>query len=558
MVFSINKALRSAQNHLISGQISEAEAIYKEILIKFPKNKKAIQGYQKLKLGITSKIVKNTAPPQVQMQELSSLFHMGFMHEVISKTQLMVDLYPKSLELHILLGEANRCLENHQNAIKSYEKALEIKPNYAEIHNNMGNVLKQSKDLVEAINCYKKAIEFKPNYTDAYFNLANALHDQGELEAAVGYFQQTIKDLPRHTKAYFNMSVALHEMGDLDAAIIGYEKALQLQPEYPEAWNNLGNSFRDRGDLAKAKESFRSAIRINPEYSTPYWNLSGTETQISASKSWLKKCLEVDENYQHAYLMLAALDYYEGDQRHYLKITHSDLYNHPFTRSFSWVFSLPSLPKLYFNKWQFLESVVEQSPQTRPFYEFGVWRGVSFEFLTKIFGKGYGFDTFEGLPESWHEEKVGTYSSNRKVPKIDGGEFIVGKFEETLPDFFSVPRPMASVINFDADLYTSTKCALDQVQSVIDSKTILIFDEFLMNHRWEDDEFKALEDFCAANLFTYIVLAVSFFSKQVAIRLLKQDFFIVFIKRDIVARPSIRTYSQRPRGIGILANWLGA
>ena len=179
MVFSINKALRSAQNHLISGQISEAEAIYKEILTKFPKNKKAIQGYQKLKLGITSKIVKNTAPPQVQMQELSSLFHMGFMHEVISKTQLMVDLYPKSLELHILLGEANRCLGNHKNAIKSYEKALEIKPNYAEIHNNMGNVLKQSKDLVEAINCYKKAIEFKPNYTDAYFNLANALHDQG-------------------------------------------------------------------------------------------------------------------------------------------------------------------------------------------------------------------------------------------------------------------------------------------------------------------------------------------------------------------------------------------
>ena len=117
---------------------------------------------------------------------------------------------------------------------------------------------------------------------------------------------------------------------------------------------------------------------------------------------------------------------------------------------------------------------------------------------------------------------------------------------------------MASVINFDADLYTSTKCALDQAQSVIDSETILIFDEFLMNHRWEDDEFKALEDFCAANLFTYIVLAVSFFSKQVAIRLLKQDFFIVFIKRDIVARPSIRTYSQRPRGIGILANWLGA
>ena len=558
MAFSINKALRSAQNHLISGQISEAEAIYKEILTKFPKNKKAIQGYQKLKLGITSKIVKNTEPPQVQIQELSSLFHMGFMHEVISKTQLMVDLYPKSLEVHILLGEANRCLGNHQGAIKSYKKVLKIKPNYAEVHNNMGNALKQINDLEEAINSYKKAISFKSNYTDACFNLANALHDNGELEAAVGYFQRTIKDQPRHTSAYFNMSVALHEMGDLDAAIVGYEKALQLEPEYPEAWNNLGNSFRDRGDLAKAKESFKSAIRINPEYSTPYWNLSGTETQISASKSWLKKCLEVDENYQHAYLMLAALDYYEGDQKEYLKIINSDLYDHPFTRSFLWVFSLPHLPELHFNKWQFFESIVKQSPKTRPFYEFGVWRGTSFEFLTGVFGKGYGFDTFEGLPESWHEEKVGTYSSDKKIPKINGGEFIVGKFAETLPNFFSVSRPMASVINFDADLYTSTKCALDQAKSVIDSETILIFDEFLMNRSWQDDEFKALEEFCAANLFTYIVLAVSFFSKQVAIKLLKQDFFIIFIKLDITARPNIITYSHRPKGNSILANWLGA
>ena len=81
------------------------------------------------------------------------------------------------------------------------------------------------------------------------------------------------------------------------------------------------------------------------------------------------------------------------------------------------------------------------------------------------------------MPESWHEEKVGTYSSNRKVPKIDGGEFIVGKFEETLPDFFSVPRPMASVINFDADLYSSTICALNNSKEIIDKKTILIFDD---------------------------------------------------------------------------------
>ena len=40
----------------------------------------------------------------------------------------------------------------------------------------------------------------------------------------------------------------------------------------------------------------------------------------------------------------------------------------------------------------------------------------------------HGFDTFEGIPEDWHDEKAGTYSSDGNIPRIEGGEFIVGKF----------------------------------------------------------------------------------------------------------------------------------
>ena len=156
----------------------------------------------------------------------------------------------------------------------------------------------------------------------------------------------------------------------------------------------------------------------------------------------------------------------------------------------------------------------------RPFYEFGVWRGEAFRHLMKTFKKGYGFDTFEGLPEDWHNEKAGTYSSEGSVPKIEGGEFIVGKFEDTLPKFFAKVRPKASLINFDADLYSSTICALHHAKSVIDENTILVFDEFLINKNWEEDEYKALEEFCAKNNYTYEVLAISFFTKQVAVKII--------------------------------------
>ena len=61
--------------------------------------------------------------------------------------------------------------------------------------------------------------------------------------------------------------------------------------------------------------------------------------------------------------------------------------------------------------------------------------------------------------------------------------------------------------------------ALNNSKTVIDNKTILVFDEFLMNSNWEKDEFKALNDFCDNYNYSYEVLAVSFFTKQVAVKI---------------------------------------
>ena len=46
-----------------------------------------------------------------------------------------------------------------------------------------------------------------------------------------------------------------------------------------------------------------------------------------------------------------------------------------------------------------------------------------------------------------------------------------------------------------------------------------------MNPNWEEDEFKALEEFCPENKLSYRVIAVSFFTKQVAVRLIRKATF---------------------------------
>ena len=282
----------------------------------------------------------------------------------------------------------------------------------------------------------------------------------------------------------------------------------------------MGNALQKQGKLDEAIASYNKALSFRPDYTETFWNLSGTAENISEAKSWIEHCLRVDHGNLKARLTLSALQFYEGDKSGFNALMQTSLKDDPFIRSFKWTFDLPKLPELYFHRWALFDRVVQLSKQDRPFYEFGVWRGVAFQYLIKTFKKGYGFDTFEGIPEDWHDEKAGSYSSDREIPQIEGGEFIVGKFEKSLPEFFLKPRPVASVINFDADLYSSTICALNYSKSIIDQHTILIFDEFIMNKNWEQDEFKALKEFCVNNNFAYEVLAISFFTKQAAVRLI--------------------------------------
>jgi tetratricopeptide (TPR) repeat protein len=441
--------------------------------------------FDQLKQRLNSPNEVSIDPPQDQLNTLINLYRQGQLQQALDSVKKLLSQFPKSLNLYNIQGASNSGLGQLDAAIDSYKQAIQIKPDYPKAYNNMGIALHIKGDLEAAIDSFKQAINFKSDFAWCYYNMGNALKDKGDLEAAID----------------------------------SYEQALKIKPDLAEAYNNMGSALQNKGYLRAAIDSFKQALKIKPDFAEAAWNLSGTAEKISESKSWIEHCLQLDKNYLNAKLTLSALKYYEGDKSDFNDLMQSSLKDNPYVRSFSWAFDLPELPELHFHRWALFDSVVKQSIKTRPFYEYGVWRGEAFQYLINTFKKGYGFDTFEGLPEDWHNEKAGTYSSDGQIPQVEGGEFIVGKFDDTLPTFFSKPRPMASVINFDADLYSSTICALNYSKSIIDQHTILIFDEFLINDNWEQDEYKALNEFCSQNSYSYKVLAISFFTKQVAVRL---------------------------------------
>tara|TARA_B100001769_G_C22056859_1_gene568189 strand:- start:76 stop:1290 length:1215 start_codon:yes stop_codon:yes gene_type:complete len=381
----------------------------------------------------------------------------------------------------------------------------------------------KKNNLRVAENLYNETLKTNPNHVDSLNNLGVVFKKLGELQKAKSCYEKAIEINPSYASAHNNLGIVFKKLGELQKAKSCFEKTIEINPNHVDAHNNLGVVFEELGEVQKAKSCIEKAIEINPNYVGAYWNLHSFASDIDKALTILKKLYEIDNKYIKAKIMISALQGFKGNFNEFDALIVSSESNHPYTRSIKWIFSLPKLPKIFFNRWDFYDAVIALAENSRPFYEFGVWNGISFQYLINNFKKGFGFDTFTGLPESWHDsQSKGAYSSFGSVPKIAGGEFFVGNFEDTLPKFFSKKRPLASLINFDADLYSSTLCALNYSNKVIDEKSILVFDELIMNKNWEKDEYKALNEFCDNLGISYDVLAVSFFTGQVAVKLKKR------------------------------------
>jgi hypothetical protein len=141
------------------------------------------------------------------------------------------------------------------------------------------------------------------------------------------------------------------------------------------------------------------------------------------------------------------------------------------------------------------------------YMEFGVYQGTTTRYWSKLLSnpasKLHGFDSFEGLPEVWTDAAgKGHFSTNGTIPTVDDPrvKFFKGWFDQTLPAY-QVPDHEVLVLNFDADLYSSTKCALDRMSNYIVPGTYLYFDEFSdLQH-----EFRAFVEFCSSSSRRFVV-----------------------------------------------------
>ena len=128
-------------------------------------------------------------------------------------------------------GNSNVALKDHGEAIKAFDRAIEIDPMYTTAYYSRGNskaLLK--KDHNGAIEDYSKAIELDPKFAGAYYNRGFAKENRQDHKEAIADYDKAIELDPKFGLAYCNRAAVKRESGDFDGAIADYDRAIELEP----------------------------------------------------------------------------------------------------------------------------------------------------------------------------------------------------------------------------------------------------------------------------------------------------------------------------------------
>jgi hypothetical protein len=175
---------------------------------------------------------------------------------------------------------------------------------------------------------------------------------------------------------------------------------------------------------------------------------------------------------------------------------------------------------VYFAKRDTMAAALAAAPAEGLYLEFGVYSGGTLRQMVEAAPAGtvFGFDSFEGLPEHWRSGfDVGAFSVEG-LPDVPGAELVVGWFDATLPGFLADhPEPLA-FLHLDADLYSSTKTALDALEDRIRPGTIVFFDEYFNYPGWEEHEHRAWTEFVERAGIEFEYMGLTADDEQVAAR----------------------------------------
>ncbi|UCD86004.1 MAG: tetratricopeptide repeat protein, partial [Deltaproteobacteria bacterium] len=252
----------------------------------------------------------------------------------LSQPDQAIDSYCRALSLNPSFVPALESLREIYLRSEQWEEFIEVAEHLAalseekqakfELFINMAEVFE--KELVripEAIRSYQRAIEIDPDHVSSRENLAELLYREDRLEEASLNYTHLLKLLPKAEaektlKTILKIARIESQLGVTEAAIQWYQSSLEIKPDCTDALKALGDMLyrESRWDevmpiYAKFLETVPSAEDL-PNVVEINYRMAKIEEQLDqreAAANRYQKIIELDSKHLSAWENLANLHY---------------------------------------------------------------------------------------------------------------------------------------------------------------------------------------------------------------------------------------------------------
>ncbi len=272
-VFGAAFLLTRAGDAFAQGRFTEAEQLFKSLLKLEPDNEAALihlsviagrRKDRKAAIAYLTTAVKHHPKSFAAQHWLGiNLAAAGELKASLAPLTLATELDPKRHDAFLNLADSHMRLAQFDEALKVYDRALELVPDDGYVMRQAGYAAFQRGEPQRAVKLLDGARKHMPNDWNTWLVLGHAQDALGNDGSALEAYEKVMALAPRMGAGYLFSGNMLGRANKTKAAERRYREAIRVEPGDPLVRVLLGNLMRRDGRLIQAQREYEAALRLD-------------------------------------------------------------------------------------------------------------------------------------------------------------------------------------------------------------------------------------------------------------------------------------------------------
>ncbi len=144
------------------------------------------------------------------------------------------------------------------------ERAITLAPRDPMLHFQLGGISDSAGDAAQALKHYQRSVQIKPDFSDGWYNMYRIHRDNGNAGEAQRLLEQGYQNCPESPALMIEMADYMQRKGSFSQAVDLLRKSIALRPHEAQAYLNLARLYFKTDQTSLGVAAMEHALQVEP------------------------------------------------------------------------------------------------------------------------------------------------------------------------------------------------------------------------------------------------------------------------------------------------------